>query len=131
MILVVDDNASDRDLLRIAFAMAGLEVAMESAKDGLDGMEKLQQAVLEGKRYSVVLIDINIPRMDGRELLEWAMTQDELAVVPMVMLTSSHSPTDRRRCLDLGASAYLTKPADFKGYEEIIRAVQPLIEGHG
>ncbi len=103
-ILIVEDSPTMRQLLR--FALNRLkEVEIVEAQDGMDGWRKIS-----GDRFDLVLIDINMPVMDGLKLIGLIRNEDDLHDVPIVVITSETAQPDRERALNLGANEYLTKP---------------------
>ncbi len=103
-ILIVEDSPTMRQLLR--FALTRLkEVEIVEAEDGMDGWRKIS-----GDRFDLVLIDINMPVMDGLKLIGLIRNEDDLHDVPIVVITSETAQQDRQRALNLGANEYLTKP---------------------
>ncbi len=103
-ILIVEDSPTMRQLLR--FALNRLkEVEIVEAQDGMDGWRKIS-----GDRFDLVLIDINMPVMDGLKLIGLIRNEDDLHDVPIVVITSETAEQDRERALNLGANEYLTKP---------------------
>ncbi len=103
-ILIVEDSPTMRQLLR--FALSRLkDVEIVEAQDGMDGWTKIS-----GDRFDLVLIDINMPVMDGLKLIGLIRNEDDLNDVPIVVITSETAQQDRQRALNLGANEYLTKP---------------------
>lgn len=116
-VLMVDNNVGDIRLARFALEESGLKVRLVVASDGKQGQAVLA-AMATGTPpvYRVVLLDLNMPRMDGRQLLSWIRAQPRLAALPVIILTSSHIDTDRDASLLGGANAYWVKPSDFSEY---------------
>ena len=103
-ILIVEDSPTMRQLLRFALnRLKGVEIV--EAQDGMDGWRKIS-----GDRFDLVLIDINMPVMDGLKLIGLIRNEDDLHDVPIVVITSETAQQDRERALNLGANEYLTKP---------------------
>ena len=115
-LLVVDDSPSVRRVLSGLGQRAGWDV--HTAKDGLDALEILQHRAV---RPDVVLTDVEMPRMDGYELLGTIRGQSAFAHLPVAMLTSRSGEKHRRKALELGASAYVVKPYQDADLVEIIR----------
>ncbi len=90
-------------------------VALQRAKDGVEAIEYLEGRHKFSDRGlyplpSLILLDIKMPRKDGFDVLEWFRGRPALRHIPIVMVTSSHIDTDMKKCLELGAKAYLVKP---------------------
>ena len=115
-VLVVDDSPSVRRVLTGLVERCGWTATV--ARDGLEALELLQQA---GSRPDVVLSDIEMPRMDGYELLSTVRSLPGLTALPVVMITSRSAEKHRKRAMDLGASAYVAKPYQEESLVELIR----------
>ncbi len=119
ILLLVEDNLGDVGLIREALASRCPQVELIVARDGLEGLELLTKRN-GGVRPDLVLLDLNLPRMDGRELLEHIKSDSELRRMPVIILTSSNAPQDVVRAYDLHANCYLVKPPDFVGIENVV-----------
>jgi chemotaxis family two-component system response regulator Rcp1 len=125
-ILLVDDNDADAELVVESFEMQKIHVSLTRARDGLEGLEMLRgQGAYEGAPVDpdLVLLDLNLPRMDGREMLAELKEDPELRKLPVVVLTSSRAETDIIASYDLQAACYVTKPVDLEGLTQIARAI--------
>ena len=106
--LVVDDNATNR---RILEEMLGLwEMRPKAVAGGKAALQEMERAALEEQPYPLVLLDGNMPQMDGFAVAERIREQPRLAGASIMMLTSSARPGDRARCLELGVASHLSKP---------------------
>ena len=119
LILVVDDSYTIRQLLSLTLTRARYRVVQ--AKDGLDALEKLQN----GLDCSLAIVDIEMPRMDGFELLRSIRSTQRFAKIPVAMLTSRSGAKHRQMAMELGANQYFTKP-----YSEtqLLEAIPKLIK---
>ena len=117
-VLLVEDGDDYREIVRRAFAKAGVTDALYLVADGEEAMEFLRHA----KRYAdpstsprpgLILLDLNMPHMDGREALREIKQDPKLRQIPVVMLTTSGEPADVLSCYDLGANSFVQKPVDF------------------
>lgn len=104
MVLIVDDSITVRELLKMTFQKAGYQV--EQARDGQEAWEKLRS----GLPCDLVFCDIEMPRMDGLQLLQRLQTEETLCELPVAMLTSRGADKHRKMAVDLGAKGYFTKP---------------------
>jgi len=125
-ILLAEDNPGDVMLTRKALEQGKLANNLHVTTDGVDALEFLRQ---EGEyedtpRPDLILLDLNMPRKDGQEVLEELRADDELRRIPVVVLTSSESEEDIVRSYELNANAYLTKPVDFDGFVEIVNRLE-------
>lgn len=124
-VLLVEDNAADASLFRIGVKRSGREVNLILARDGKEAMEILSEWEnnFEGQCPQLVVLDLNMPRMDGREFLTQARSQDALRALPIVVFTSSAAPNDVNDCLTLGANAYIVKPVQFELFSERLKSI--------
>jgi CheY-like chemotaxis protein len=126
-ILLVEDNPKDIELTLEALGEHNLANYVSVAKDGVEALEYLRcEGKYEKRRKenpAVILLDIKMPRMDGLEVLKAVRSDDNLKLIPVVMLTSSREESDLIKSYELGSNAYVVKPVDFK---EFIDAVKPL-----
>lgn len=123
-ILIIEDNPGDVELLEIAFEMNGFEPRVQVAEDGEVALALLAERAAQSDLPDLVLLDLNMPRMTGFEVLE-AMQARGFTDVVTVVWTSSLAENDRVRCLALGAQDFLSKPERIGEY---IRLVERLRE---
>ena len=121
-ILLVEDNEGDVGLIEEVFEEAKIRNNIHVAEDGEEAVLYLRG---EGKfsgspRPDIILLDLNLPKKDGREVLKEIKEDDNLKNIPVVILTTSNAEKDILRAYDLHANAYITKPLDF---DQFIRAV--------
>ena len=126
VILLVEDNPDDMELTRIAMMDAGLDVDLEWVTDGSEALEYLQQqgTFSAARRPDLVLLDLNLPRLDGRELLRIVKADAGLCSIPVVVLTTSVDDHDVRDAYLAHANAFISKPADNDLYVRTLRALQ-------
>ena len=103
-ILIVEDSPTMRQLLVFALRRLGNADIIE-AQDGMDGLRKISN-----DRFDLVLIDINMPVMDGLKLVSLIRGEERVKRIPIVVITTEGSSEDRERAMNLGADEYLTKP---------------------
>jgi CheY-like chemotaxis protein len=125
MVLIVEDNADDRDLLARAFKKAGIAVPLWFAKDGDEAVAYLEQAATDPMQASpfIILLDLKLPRRSGFEVLEWVKGTARLRRIPVIILTSSRENVDLERAYDLGANSYLVKPARPEALREMVEQI--------
>ncbi|WP_323190364.1 response regulator [Halostella sp. PRR32] len=125
-ILLVEDNPGDVRLTREAFDTADFEVTIDAVSDGADALEYLNDR--EGTDSSpypdLILLDLNLRRMDGFEVLENIRDDPVLSRLPVLVLTSSEAQEDIIRSYELSANAYLTKPSGPDEFVSLVRAVR-------
>lgn len=127
-ILLVEDNAGDIRLTLEAFTDAELPNHVSVVRDGVEALAFLRK---EGPyacapRPDLVLLDLNMPKKDGREVLRDVKTDPELKSIPLIVLTTSVAPADIVKSYDLHANCYLQKPAGYDDFLEMIRQVETL-----
>jgi CheY-like chemotaxis protein len=126
-ILLADDDEEDRELTRDALSDARLANDMKFAVDGQDMLDYLRREgrwadpELETPRPGLILLDLNMPRMDGREALAALKSDETLRQIPVVVLTTSKSEEDVFCTYDLGVNSFITKPVSFAGLVEVMR----------
>ncbi|HEX2532614.1 MAG TPA: response regulator [Chitinophagaceae bacterium] len=119
-ILSVDDDADDRQMLRDALAMLDVPVQIREAQDGNDCLEQLHAYASEGALPCLVILDINMPRMDGRRTFQAIKSDPLLSSIPVVIFSTSTSPLDRLFFTSRSA-AYFVKPVSVKSLLEVVR----------
>jgi CheY-like chemotaxis protein len=126
-ILLVEDDPGDVTLTREAFADYKVQNSLHVVSDGVEALDFLYRrgAHAEAPRPDLVLLDLNLPRVDGREVLSAVKNDPTLAAIPIVVLTTSDAEEDVLRSYQLHANAYVTKPVDF---EQFIKVVQQIDE---
>ncbi|MEI9903520.1 MAG: response regulator [Asticcacaulis sp.] len=132
-ILLVEDNEGDVELTRRAFVTARPAVRMSVANNGNQALDFLnKQGRHEGaKTPDLILLDINMPRMDGKQFLGVVKQDESFKAIPVVMFTSSQSPADIRECYERQASCYVVKPFDGREYADTLRQVVSFWGGVG
>ncbi len=124
-VLLVEDDPGDVMMTREAFQDYKLHNELHVVSDGAEAMAFLhQEGEYAGRpRPDLVLLDLNLPRMDGRQVLEAIKSDPELASIPVVVLTTSENEDDVLRSYSLHANAYVTKPVDFQRFIEVVRQI--------
>jgi CheY-like chemotaxis protein len=125
-ILMADDDEDDRDLARDAFADAGLEGEIRFVLDGQDLLDYLRDRNRQraADRPGIIVLDLNMPRMDGREALTEIKADSSLCKIPVVVLTTSKDSEDIDRCYGAGASSFIAKPVTHAGLVDVMRQLK-------
>lgn len=118
-LLIVDDSAADVESLIAAFARVSNALTVVVAHDGDEGLEAIR-----AHRPDLVLLDLNMPRMPGVEVVERARADRKLGHVPILMLSTSKAAEDRKASLKAGARAYIVKPTTFEGTVDLAAAIE-------
>ena len=125
-ILLVDDDEGDVLLTQKALQKSRIYNTLDVARDGVEAMQYLRR---EGKfqdvpRPGLILLDLNMPRKDGRETLAEIKNDKDLRLIPVVVLTTSDADHDVLQSYDLQANCYITKPVDLQQFTDVIQALQ-------
>ena len=124
-ILLVEDSPSDVRLIREALKETPMRVKVIVASDGVEAMEYLHRAETgAANRPDLILLDLNLPRKNGREVLAEVKGSPQLKQIPVLVMTSSHADEDIHSAYSLNANCYITKPADLNEYVNIVRAIE-------
>src|SRR6186713_1317914 len=119
-VLLVEDDPGDVVLIEEAFEHNKVRNSLQVVGDGVEAMEYLRSAAA---RPDLVLLDLNLPRKDGREVLAEIKADPELKRIPVVVLTTSKADEDILRSYDLHANCYITKPVDLEQFIEVVRSI--------
>lgn len=130
-ILLAEDNDGDVFLVRRALEKRGLFHELVLAHNGEEALVWLDRHSGEkngSARPDLILLDLNLPRVDGGQLLSHIRKTDAFARIPVIVLTSSDSPRDRQMALDLGANLYFRKPTDLASFMDLGRIVEEALQ---
>jgi CheY-like chemotaxis protein len=119
-VLVVEDDLGDQLLIEEALTAKGQPRSIMRAPDGLAALEHLRNAE---RHPDLIVLDLNMPRMGGAELLSILKTDDQLRVIPVVVLTTSSSPADISDAYQRHANAYVIKPVDFGEFTKAVQSI--------
>ena len=123
--LLVEDDPGDVLMTREAFEHHKLRNKLHVVADGVEALQFLRREgeYADAPRPGLVLLDLNLPRKDGREVLAEIKSDESLRSIPVVVLTTSEAEEDILRSYDLHANAYVTKPVDFDRFIDVIRQI--------
>ncbi len=124
-VLLVEDDPGDELITREAFEHNKITNNLHVAHDGEEGLDFLyQRGTYEGApRPDLILLDLNLPKYDGRQLLEKIKSDKDLCHIPVVVLTTSAAEEDIRKSYELHANAYVTKPVDLDQFMSAVRQI--------
>lgn len=124
-VLLVEDDPGDALMTQEAFEHHKIRNTLHVVKDGVEALEFLrrQGQYENAPRPGLILLDLNLPRKDGREVLSEIKADAELRSIPVVVLTTSEAEEDVLRSYSLYANAYVTKPVDFDRFIEVVRQI--------
>ena len=127
-ILLIEDNPDDAELTRIAFTEAGIDSQLVVVGDGAEALDYLFAQDKYAHRDpadlpSIVLLDLNLPKIDGREVLQALRGNPATRGLPVVVLTTSTEPFDVEASYALGVNSYIRKPVDFGKFVEVVKQI--------
>lgn len=125
-ILLVEDNPGDVDLAREALATGKMRNALHAVGDGEAAMAFLrrQGKYADAPRPDLVLLDLNLPKKDGREVLAEIKSDPDLKRIPVVILTTSNAEADILKTYNLHANCFITKPLDLNQFIKVVQAIE-------
>lgn len=125
-ILLVEDNPGDVRLIREALHENKLVSRLSTVSDGQQALAYLrrQERYSDAVRPDLILLDLNLPRMDGREVLKEIKADPDLKLIPVLILTSSGAEEDITKCYSLHANCYISKPVDLERFFAVIKATE-------
>lgn len=132
-ILLVEDNLADVELTKIAFKNQKIGTEIIHCEDGKVALDFLKENSAEGLGY--VLLDLNMPRLNGLDLLKICKQDPLLRRLPVIVFTTSANDDDIQRCYEFGANAYVLKPVDLEDFDRTIEAINSFwgeinVQGH-
>ena len=124
-VLLVEDSPGDVRLTQEAFRDANRSIHLHVVSDGVEAMAFLRRegAYVHEPRPDIILLDLNLPRMDGRAVLAHIKEDDGLKTIPTVILTTSDSKADIVKCYQLQANCYLSKPVQLDAFESLVKSI--------
>ncbi|MGW1705070.1 response regulator [Streptomyces sp. NPDC002206] len=124
-VLLVEDDPGDELMTREAFEDNKIRNTLHVARDGQEALDFLYRRGdhIDAPRPELILLDLNLPRYDGRQVLEKIKSDPELALIPVVVLTTSSAEEDILRSYELHANAYVTKPVDLDQFISAVRQI--------
>lgn len=125
-ILLVEDDLGDVELTRESLSDSKLIMNISVMEDGVEAMAFLRREgkYSEAPRPDLILLDLNMPRKDGRQVLAEIKADDELRMIPVVILTTSAAEEDIVKSYNLGANCYVTKPVGFDQFQKVVGAIE-------
>jgi CheY-like chemotaxis protein len=124
-VLLVEDSPGDVRLTQEAFRDADPSIHLHVASDGVEAMAFLrhQGSYSHAPRPDIILLDLNLPKMDGREVLAHIKSDHSLKMIPTVILTTSDAEADIAKCYQLHANCYLKKPVQLEEFEGLVKSI--------
>lgn len=124
-VLLVEDSPGDVRLTREALREANISIQLHVASDGVEAMAFLnrQHPFPDAPRPDLILLDLNLPKMDGREVLAKIKEDPNLKMIPTVILTTSEAEADILKSYALRANSYLSKPVELTAFENLVRSI--------
>lgn len=125
LVLLVEDDPDDLELTVAAFEREGFEPELEVVRDGEEALRRLRGAK---PRPALILLDLNIPKLSGLEVLERLRQDAELSATPVVVLSSSDDVREKKKAAELGALAFLRKPFGFAEFRLIVEELNAILK---
>ena len=124
-VLLVEDSPGDVRLTQEAFREANIRIHLHVASDGVEAMAFLRQEgnFHDAPRPDFILLDLNLPKMDGREVLACIKKDESLKTIPTIILTTSNSEADIVKSYQLQANCYLTKPVQLSEFDDVVKSI--------
>ena len=124
-VLQVEDSPGDVRLTPEAFHDANMSIKLHVASDGVEAMAFLRKegAHVDAPRPDLILLDLNLPKMDGREVLAHIKTDESLKTIPIVILTTSGAEADIVKSYQLQANCYLSKPVQLDAFQSLVKSI--------
>jgi len=125
-ILLVEDNPGDAELARVALRKSKIHNTLNVVEDGESAMAYLQRAgaYADAVRPDLILLDLNLPKKDGREVLGEIKSDLQLRRIPVVILTTSRAEEDVLKSYNLHANCYITKPIDLSQFMKVVKSIE-------
>jgi chemotaxis family two-component system response regulator Rcp1 len=125
-VLLVEDSPADVRLTKEALKEEKLHITLQVVNDGVEAMEYLRQQgkYAQAVRPDLILLDLNLPKKDGREVLKEIKGDEGLRSIPVVVLTTSKSEVDIIKAYDLHANCYITKPLDLNQFSMVVKSIE-------
>lgn len=126
VILIAEDNDADMRLTEEALLDGKINTQLNRVKDGVEAMSFMRREppYEDAPRPDIVLLDLNMPRMDGREVMEEMSKDENLMTIPVVVLTTSEAEADIVKSYRLKANCYITKPVDFNQFVNVVKSIE-------
>lgn len=126
-ILIAEDDADDRFLLQAAFEENGFKDTLQFVENGVEIIDYLNNIMTSQNNTNFprfILLDLNMPKKDGREVLRELKQHPELKKIPVVIFSTTNNEQEMRRCYELGANSYITKPNSFESLLKTVAALR-------
>jgi two-component system, chemotaxis family, response regulator Rcp1 len=126
-ILSVEDNPADVAMLQTLFSGSQVPLRLSFVEDGVEALDLLlARGKFQGENYrpDLMLLDLNLPKRDGREVLKELKSNLVLKSIPVIILSTSNNPRDVQEAYSLGASAFVSKPMDLEWFQSVVKAIE-------
>ncbi len=126
-ILYAEDDIDDQMFLNESMVSNGLKADMICVSNGEEAISYLESSPGPDGLPALIILDLNMPKIDGKQTLIYLKEHPHFAAIPVIVLSTSESTTEKQYCKAQGAISYLTKPRDFAGYDAIVKTVMPFV----
>ncbi len=125
-ILYADDDSDDQLFLNESLSSSGLTANMICVNNGEEAISYLEHTPA-AELPALIILDLNMPKLNGRETLSYLKAKPQLAGIPVIILTTSNSVIEKKQCTLIGADFYFTKPQNIKGYQRLVQEFKPYV----
>jgi len=125
-ILYADDDSDDQLFLNESLHSSGLSAEMICVNNGEEAISYLEHTP-PTQLPALIILDLNMPKLNGRETLHYLKARPKLADIPVIILTTSDNAAERNKCKQGGADCYITKPQNIKGYQHLVQQFRPYV----
>lgn len=128
-ILYADDDIDDHYFLAESITSSGLPANIISVGNGEEAIHYLQTTAAESLP-SLIVLDLNMPRLNGKQTLRYLKANPQYAGIPVIMLSTSNSSAEKTQCVQIGAASYHIKPRYMEGYKNLMQAFEPYVQSN-
>lgn len=121
-ILLVDDDDSDKEILEEIISLNNLSILVNYVENGVKALELLDTEYGNGALPKLIILDLNLPIMNGTQILEKLKADNRFSGIPVIIYSTSINPFEKEKCISLGACSYLTKPTSLKEGVELVHS---------
>jgi CheY-like chemotaxis protein len=129
-ILYAEDDIDDRIFLNESLVSNGLKADMVFVSNGEEAISYLESSRNSKALPALIILDLNMPKVDGRQTLSYLKKSPHFADIPVIILSTSESATEKDFCKERGVVSYCTKPRDIAGYDAIVKTMVPYVNRH-
>ena len=126
-ILYADDDRDDQFFLQESITHSGIPASLVKLTDGEQVIHYMER-LTEEEWPAIIVLDLNMPKKDGKQTLAYLKTHPRFAGIPVIILSTSENKNDKEHCTSSGAARYLVKPGHFSGYKDVVQSFIPYLQ---